>query len=352
MSPGLKNLVSNAAAVGEETPSPTKSVNTSPGTGAPTLTRLLELPLNSPGKPLPELTVGEEAEVSTASSPSKIEIRTQEEEASPGLVEETVTTAPSESASDVVEMDNKDEEKPPADVEDESVPPAEPEVELKSEKESEKKEAEETAAQVEPSAGEQRESAKDSHEEMSVAFESEVEVSHNDVDQHLEETVVEPASVPKSEPGEEEESVVKEENDKDMEDELDFAEGKAADKGELLKSPEADTSMSKPDAGTPTLTRRPLRGMRRNKHGQSRKEDDKSKAAADLGPTTRRNSGRKGNQADEDGDSFGEPADVTPSSSKKKAPPPPLYIPSPSPAPSSGIDSTPNSPTSSVSTVK
>ena len=78
MSPGLKNLVSNAIA--EET-SPSKTVNTSPSSGAaaPTLTRLLELPPNSPGKPLPELTVTEETEVSTAVSPSKSESRIDEE---------------------------------------------------------------------------------------------------------------------------------------------------------------------------------------------------------------------------------------------------------------------------------
>lgn len=349
MSPGLKNLVSSAASVGEEVPSPTKAANTSPGGGAPTLTRLLELPLNSPGKPLPELTVGEETEVTTAVSPSKSEVRADEEEASPGLVEETVTTAPSEGVPTPSETETKEAVQPSTSekVEEEvAQPTVEPEEAMETEKVAVKKEEE---IEPEAEAAGEREAAKETPEDMNVVIESEVEVSHNEGVQNVEETVTQPASVPKSEPADEEETV-KEEVEKEPEEEVEFGEEKTGEKEELIKSPEADTSMSKPEAGTPKLTRRPLRGMRR-KDGRGRKDEEKSKGAGEAGPTTRRSSGRKSLATEEEGESFGEPADAAPSSSKKKAPPPPVYIPSPSPAPSSGMDSTPNSPTSSVSTV-
>ena len=74
LSSGLKNLLSTA--IGDESPSKAAAPSTVPTASAgvaPTLTRLLELPLNAPGKPLPELAPAdgktcEEAPIDNATS--------------------------------------------------------------------------------------------------------------------------------------------------------------------------------------------------------------------------------------------------------------------------------------------
>ncbi len=360
MSPGLKNLVSSA--IGEET-SPSKPTSTSPGTrvAAPTLTHLLELPLNSPGKPLPELMVAEETEVSTASSPSKTEVSTKikesetEDEEAPPVLEKTepvVEVEPMETTDvttqeEVTSAVKVPEESPP---EKEVAITGEPEdtteSPVKKEKEAEPIVDKEIATET---------TAKEEQPEVSVAFESEVEVSHSEeIEKKTEETVEEAAPILKTEPVEEE-AAVNEDVDKIVEEDN---EESGDEKGEEKEkqTPEVE-SISKSETGTPKIDRkRPQRGIRKvvlNRDADV-SSDDKTKTA-EPGPTTRRSAVRKGPQSDEqETESVEEPAEATPIAGvgKKKASlPPPLYVPSSSPAPSSGIDSTPNSPTSSVSTV-
>lgn len=352
MSPGLKNLVSNAIA--EET-SPTKAVSTSPASGAaaPTLTRLLELPLNSPGKPLPELTVGEETEVSTATSPLKSETPAEEEQ--PASASEEITpTAASEAVEGAAETEVKDLLKQSTDVamETESETAVEP---LEAADEEKIRAEEESIPKAE--VVDEKGLVRDGNQTSELAMENEVEVSDEVAAINTEENVLEPKSVAKTEPCGEDEEPTREENEKEAEEENESGEDKPGEKEEL-KSPEAESRVSKSEAGTPKLGRRPLRAMRRKGARTETEEPREEKIKpAEAGPSKRRSSGRKAQQAEEqpEGETTGEQTDITSSSShgKKKAPPPPpLYVPSPSPAPSSGVDSTPNSPTSSVSTVK
>ena len=60
MSPGLKNLVT--AAISKEPTSKAVAVSPNSGVAAPTLTRLLEMPLDSSVKPLPEIQEEESGE--------------------------------------------------------------------------------------------------------------------------------------------------------------------------------------------------------------------------------------------------------------------------------------------------
>ncbi len=163
---------------------------------------------------------------------------------------------------------------------------------------------------------------------------------------------MEPVSIPKSEeeaPKEGPEEVVVEEEhgpaDEKFEDEVKPTEPKAV--------------LVKPELGAPQLSRNPIRSMRRKGTRKNVETTSEEKGKTEKpGPTTKRSSGRKGPsqpKESEPAESFREPVNVTPTSSlgKKRAPqPPPLYVQaSPSPATSSGVDFTPNSPTSSVSTI-
>lgn len=362
MSPGLKNLVSTA--IGEET-SPAKVTSSSPGTrvAAPTLTHLLELPLNSPGKPLPDLTVSEETEVSTSSTESKneVEIKIQESESEvveespvPEKTEQVVEVEPME-ATDVVisqeevESTTKESEETQPVIEKEvptnglSIEPCESPV---------KSETEVVVVNAEVA---DELTVKEEQPEETVAFDSEIEVSHTeDVEKTVEEVAVEVTTTLKEEPVEEEE-IVQEEEEKTIEE---VNEESGDEKGEEKEQKTVETeSAVKSETEVPKITRRAQRGSRKKdlvSETEGTPSDEKSKSA-ESGPTTRRSSGRKGTQSDEqEAEITEEPSEpVTPAGvgKKKTSLPPPLYVPSTSPAPSSGIDSTPNSPTSSVSTV-
>ena len=353
MSPGLKNLVSSA--IGEET-SPIKATSTSPGTRvtAPTLTHLLELPLSSPGKPLPELTVAEETEVPMVCSPSKTEVgtnnqelETEEEETPPVLqkIEEIVESEPMETTDVSVQEEISGFIKGPEESElptEKNVLPTDQPTE---EVESSVKEEVEPVVKTEV-AGES--AVKEEQPEVNVAFESEVEVSHSEeVDKNVEVITEEATPILNPEPVEEEEPI-HEDVDKTVEEEI----GESGDE----KSEEKDKKITEVETGTPKATRRPSRGIRKTVLNREAdvSSDDKTKLA-EPGPTTRRSAGRKGPQPDEqETEIVEEPVESTPVvvvGKKKTLLPPPVYVPSASPAPSSGIDSTPNSPTSSVSTV-
>ncbi|KAI9562025.1 hypothetical protein GHT06_012990 [Daphnia sinensis] len=361
LSPGLKNLVSTA--IGEDT-SAIKVASTSPGTrvAAPTLTHLLELPLNSPGKPLPDLTVSEETEVSTVSITNKNEVQTKSQEVETEKMEETsvpeneeqVVLEETVEASDVTIVRTEkescametEEPKPSAEKETPNLTEtAEPVV---------KKEAEPVSKaedNIEPT-------VKDEQPDVTVAFESEIEVSHTeDVEKTVEEMAADVTPTVgdmKSEPVEEEE-VVHEEEEKVVEEvNEESADEKVEEKQQ--KTVEAETT-SKSETETPKTTRRAQRGSRKKEiasEAEGTPSDEKTKPS-ELGPTTRRSSGRKGPQSDDQETEVAEeqPETIVPTGvgKKKTTLPPPLYVPSASPAPSSGIDSTPNSPTSSVSTV-
>jgi len=373
MSPGLKNLVSTA--IGEET-SPVKASITSPGAGtaAPTLTRLLELPLNSPGKPLPELTVSEESvEVSTTvESPVKVEtqpvvnqpaiekeVQSEEVEEKTEVQPEPVVVAPE--PTEVVESESFESPM------EEATSTTEPEtVETVLETEPEETtvtcEAEPVVSAVEPT-------IKEEQEEMNTAVESEVEVSQREeeqqVEEHMEESVVEETvTVVKSEIVEEVEETVIDEVEKTVDDTNDANESNVEEKPEESEIKLAEEEIvPKFETSTPTRGRRPaMRGMRRKGarggggHVSSTDGAEEKAIPAEPGPTTRRSSGRerKTTQSEEqEVETIEETVETsTPTAIlKKKAPLPPLYVPSTSPAASSGIDSTPNSPTSSISTV-
>lgn len=127
------------------------------------------------------------------------------------------------------------------------------------------------------------------------------------------------------------------------------------------KSTDVDVNRSKPvEIGTPSLTRRPLRGAPRSRKTLATLEvtdtgvEEKTKSS-DAGPSTRRSSGRKylmdEMETNENNEETLDTLVPNIGMKKKPAPLPSLQAPMASPAPSSGIDSTPNSPTSSVSTV-
>ena len=224
-------------------------------------------------------------------------------------------------------------------------------------------------------------------EEIVVAVESEIEVEES-VEKSVEESVLE-----STEPTElmttvvTTETVFEEQVELHKEDQTTTEE----DKTEIVKEDKlTDITEVKPktDVESP-MTRRPLRVARRGKASISgdtsaTTTDDKPKLnlsssrltftrfllqflqcslffkGAEIGPTTRRSSGRSSKSQTEevegDGTASEMPELVEPSTTnvvKRKVPPPPLPLlgPSLSPAPSSGIDSVPNSPTSSVSTV-
>lgn len=202
-------------------------------------------------------------------------------------------------------------------------------------------------------------------EEIIVAVESEIEVEES-VEKSVEERVLESsestdviATVVTTETGFEEEVELRKE-DQATSDE---------NKTEVVKEEKPTDNVEvkpKTEVESP-ITRRPLRVARRGKvhsSGDASADDKSAKStpsSAEIGPTTRRSSGRSSSksQADEaesDGTASELPELAEPTSTnvvKRKVPPPPLppLGPSLSPAPSSGIDSVPNSPTSSVSTV-
>nr|CAH0105337.1 unnamed protein product [Daphnia galeata] len=347
MSPGLKNLVSTA--IGEET-SPAKVTSSSPGTrvAAPTLTHLLELPLNSPGKPLPDLTVTEETEVSAVSSPIKneLQIKKQESEAEE-LAEVPPVLEKTEQVVEVEPMETTDVIVSQEEVESSTKEPEETKPEMEKEVPTNGLSVEACESPVKSEADAVVVNAedvveltgKDEQPEDTVTFDSEVEVSHTEeVEKMVEDVAVEVTTTLKTETVEEEE-IVNEEEEKTIEE---VNEESSDEKCEEKEQKTIETeSVVKLETGTPKTTRRTQRGSRK-KDLVSETEvtpvsEEKSKSA-EPGPTTRRSSGRKGTQSDE------QEAEIT-------SLPPPLYVPSTSPAPSSGIDSTPNSPTSSVSTV-
>lgn len=358
MSPGLKNLVTTA--IGEES-SPVKNITTSPGTRvvAPTLTHLLELPLNSPGKPLPELTAVEETEVATVSTSDKAEVPEIKEEVHVATIEPTKSlqeteevpvTQPSEINEVSVETEVDSTSKPP-----EEVQPMEEDVLDKDESKNEESTVPVVTEEEEITVDQRNTSdstVKEENVEVSVAFENEVEVSQSEENvTKVEETTVEEPPSLKLEPAEEEETVVEKEEKMAEERVEESSDEKVED-----QKPNEIENISKTEAETPKGGRRPQRGMRKKNVNRELDgaTDEKSKSA-EQGPTTRRSSGRKGTQSDEpETDITEEPSEANlPASVGKKRTslPPPLYVPISSPAPSSGIDSTPNSPTSSVSTV-
>jgi hypothetical protein len=364
MSPGLKNLVSTA--IGEET-SPAKVTSSSPGTrvAAPTLTHLLELPLNSPGKPLPDLTVTEETEVSVVSSPIKneLQIKKQESEAEE-LAEVPPVLEKTEQVVEVEPMETTDVIVSQEEVESSTKEPEETKPEMEKEVPTNGLSVEACESPVKSEADAVVVNAedvveltgKDEQPEDTVTFDSEVEVSHTEeVEKMVEDVAVEVTTTLKTETVEEEE-IVNEEEEKTIEE---VNEESSDEKCEEKEQKTIETeSVVKLETGTPKTTRRTQRGSRK-KDLVSETEvtpvsEEKSKSA-EPGPTTRRSSGRKGTQSDEqEAEIVEEPCEiVTPAGvgKKKTSLPPPLYVPSTSPAPSSGIDSTPNSPTSSVSTV-
>lgn len=365
LSPGLKNLVSTA--IGEDT-SAIKVASTSPGTrvAAPTLTHLLELPLNSPGKPLPDLTVSEETEVSTVSVPNKNEVQTKSQDMEAEKMEETSVPENEEQVvlEETVETNDvtivRTEKESCAKETEESKPSAEEETPahdlLTETVESSVKKEDEPVSKAEDDIGL---TLKEEQPEVTVAFDSEIEVSHTeDVEKTVEEMAVDVTATVgdiKSEPVEEEE-VIHEEEEKIVEEvNEELADEKVEEKQQ--KTVEAE-STSKSETETPKTTRRAQRGSRKKEiasEAEGTPSDEKTKSS-ELGPTTRRSSGRKGPQSDDqDTEVVEEPTEtIVPTTGvgkKKTSLPPPLYVPSTSPAPSSGIDSTPNSPTSSVSTV-
>ena len=364
MSPGLKNLVSTA--IGEEA-SPAKVTSSSPGTrvAAPTLTHLLELPLNSPGKPLPDLTVTEETEVSAISSPIKneLQIKNQESEAEE-LAEVPPVLEKTEQVVEVEPMETTDVIVSQEEVESSTKEPEETKPEMEKDVPTNGLSVEACESPVKSEADAVVVNAEDVVEltvkneqpEDTVTFDSEVEVSHTEeVEKMVEDVAVEVTTTLKTKTVEEEE-IVNEEEEKTIEE---VNEESSDEKCEEKEQKTIETeSVVKLETGTPKTTRRIQRGSRK-KDLVSETEitpvsEEKSKSA-EPGPTTRRSSGRKGTQSDEqEADIVEEPCEiVTPAGvgKKKTSLPPPLYVPSTSPAPSSGIDSTPNSPTSSVSTV-
>ncbi len=114
------------------------------------------------------------------------------------------------------------------------------------------------------------------------------------------------------------------------------------------------------DMETSTLARRPLRSAPRSRKGTAAESETptEEKSKVELGPSTRRSTGRRvqteeseAGEATEEATEAVSPA-IAVAVKKRPAPLAPLQAPMSSPAPSSGIDSTPNSPTSSISTVK
>lgn len=359
----MKNLVSSA--IGEDT-SPVKTASTSPGTrvAAPTLTHLLELPLNSPGKPLPELTVAEETEISTALSSSKGEAQNKSEELEAESVEsakpsqESAKTEqvsePEPMVTEVTFVENQVETVSTSNISEETQP-AEKEISVSVSPE----QTDESLARREAELGMKSEfesdvAVQDDQSEIAVAFENEVEISHGDeTEKVVEEGEAEVNISVKEEPVEEEEATVDEDKRNDEVDESSDEKNEEKDQ----KAVEAESTV-KSEPGTPIASRRPQRTIRKtilNRETDGAIED-KGKVV-ESGPTTRRSSGRKGTNmvSDEhETEVVEEAAEAHPSvgiGKKKTSLPPPVYIPSSSPAPSSGIDSTPNSPTSSVSTV-
>jgi len=313
------------------------------------------------------LTVTEETEVSTAVSPSKSESRIDEEEEKPTATEEIVPAIAPDEEVTVTSTEVAEAEPIESSKISEEIVEIIPETVVESDEVVEVNTTKEEVPATEPM---EEEDEKEPQNDINIAFENEVEVAHNEEPaKSVEDSSVEPPSVPKSE-HEEEEEAIKEEPEKEVvEEEHESADEKVEEKEveeeeevedvKEVKPTEPEAVLVKPELGTPQLSRKPTRSMRRKgrKNVETTSSEEKSKAA-EPGPTTRRSSGRKGPSQPEESEpaeSFGEPIDVTPTSSlgKKRAPPPPpLYVPaSPSPAPSSGVDSTPNSPTSSVSTI-
>lgn len=330
---------------------------------APTLTHLLELPLNSPGKPLPDLTVSEETEVSTIPSPNKSEVQTKSQDVEAENVEEPsvlenedqVINEETVEATDVT-IAQTEKEICAKEVE-ESKPSTEKDIHgllAEAEESPVKKEAESMANKDE----ETEVGVKEEQPEVTVAFDSEIEVSHTeDVEKTVEEVAVDVLPTVgdmKSEPVEEEETIIEEEEKVAEEVNEESGDEKIEEKQQKIVEVEV---ASKSEIETPKTTRRAQRGSRKKdivSEAEGTPSEEKTKSS-ELGPTTRRSSGRKGPQSDDqDTEVTEEPSEtITPTvvGKKKTSLPPPLYIPSTSPAPSSGIDSTPNSPTSSVSTV-
>ena len=404
ISPGLKNLLSTA--IGDESASKTTLITTSPSAAesAPTLTRLLDLPLTSPnGKLHAELAVAEETEVTTcnntrtkaeeevlftkkeASDSTTLALEKIKEELLEGIPEalqkEGVAAATDSALPKVSGAASKISDEAPLTVEEvsaviEELNESDEDRAGASEEAATEVTVEETVEMEEESCAAVKEDAvKEDTQAMNVAVESEIEVGPEEsLEKSAEESVLEaePATdvittdvtTESSVVGEEEqvELNVKEEKMATEEDKVQVKEDKAAS--------DVDTKSSKTDVESPKLSRRPLRTPRRKivdtEKSVSLSEDTKStpsKAAEVGGPTTRRSSGRsslsKGAVEEAEASADTSPVSempelVEPSTInvvKRKVPPPPLPLPSLSPAPSSGIDSTPNSPTSSVSTV-
>jgi len=384
ISSGLKSLLSTA--IGDDSSSKVTS-STSTTTTAPTLTRLLDLPLSSPGKPLPELAVAEETEVTTSSN-SQTKSKDEMEEALSDsttaalekIKEELLECIPEELQKEgVVQNDQKVTtaskltNEPPLTIEEVSAVIKELDEINHDEREISTAETE-TAEVAEVTISEETVEVEESQakeesvkEEIVVAVESEIEVEES-VEKSVEESVLE-----STEPTElmttvvTTETVFEEQVELHKEDQTTTEE----DKTEIVKEDKlTDITEVKPktDVESP-MTRRPLRVARRGKASISgdtstTATDDKPKlnlsSSAEIGPTTRRSSGRSSKSQTEevegDGTASEMPELVEPSTTnvvKRKVPPPPLPLlgPSLSPAPSSGIDSVPNSPTSSVSTV-
>ena len=118
-------------------------------------------------------------------------------------------------------------------------------------------------------------------------------------------------------------------------------------------------STQKVDIETPvSQSKRTLRGRNRKSLANSGAEAESSeeKPKTEPGPATRRGSVRKTQAEEVESEQAEGPFEVGPAAplTRKKAQPPPplpLHAPLSSPAPSSGLDSMPNSPTSSISTV-
>lgn len=336
-------------------------VTVSPSSGAaPTLTRLLEMPLNSPGKPLAEVQAEEVVEAVVApvepTTTEKEEIVLTECEKETTLIEEK-SEEPTETVcvQEVMEVESQQEVSTSEPIEQEIMAPeandkTENEVSVESAKEPLQEESQE---QPNKEKAVDKSFVKEEIEGMVSEVVNEVEVNLTETaEKPAEEAVAETTTTPiktesvAEEPNrEEEERKVKEELAESVDEKVEVKETKTAETEEPTKGVETTT---------PKLTRRPLRGIRGKKLSTQETEaatEEKIKPV-EPGPVTRRT--RKSTQAeDHELEATEESVEAPPPSTvgKKRTSLPPLYVSTSSPAPSSGIESIPNSPTSSVSTV-
>lgn len=351
ISPGLKNLVS--AAISKEPT--TKAVTSSPGSGAaaPTLTRLLEMPPSSPGKPLPEIKTEDKLESEAETVESKVihpdiaETESKKEAAIETTVEESVEVS---MIQEEMEVESQQEISTTEPIEEENVPEASVKAEVIIDAEGKGETRREES--VEPASTDMS-IIKEEPEETNAEVVTEVEVNVSEAPAiSAVEGSIEAATPTKTEHADEE--PVREEQEKQVEEVPSTPADEKAEAKET-KSTETEEPQKEAETTTPKLTRRPLRGIRGKKSGAQETESpiEEKVKAAEPGPVTRRT--RKSTQAEEhEPETTEEPAEAAPPSAiaKKKTSLPPLYVSTSSPAPSSGIESIPNSPTSSVSTVK